>query len=203
MMWEDDILLRGGSCFYDFLNIKVKLTEVGPYILDSKIYLPSIEVIYLLVIFKHMEFKIPESLRLEHDELHRQLVKAIGEGGKVGEAAMAVADVLHPHFEKEEEYALPPLGLLSSLSKQDKIDPDMKNVLTMTERLKADLPDMIEEHNGIVIALDNLIGVAKNENKTEFVQFAEKLKLHTKTEEEILYPTAILIGEYLKLKVRI
>ena len=54
---------------------------------------------------------------------------------------------------------------------------------------------MIEEHNGIVIALDNLIRVAKKENKTEFVQFAEKLKLHAKTEEEVLYPTAILIGD--------
>jgi len=29
------------------------------------------------------------------------------EGGKVGKAAKAVANVLHPHFEKEEEYALP------------------------------------------------------------------------------------------------
>ena len=57
------------------------------------------------------------------------------------------------------------------------------------------LLDMIEEHNGIVIALDNLIRVAKKENKTEFVQFAEKLKLHAKTEEEVLYPTAILIGD--------
>ena len=150
-----------------------------------------------------MDFKIPESLELEHEELHRQLVKTIEEGGKVGEAAKAVADVLHPHFEKEEEYALPPLGLLSSLSNQDKISSEMKSVLTMTERLKADIPHMIDEHNGIVIALDNLIEVAKKENKTEFVQFAEKLKLHAKTEEEILYPTAILIGEYLKLKMRI
>ena len=57
------------------------------------------------------------------------------------------------------------------------------------------LLDMIEEHNGIVIALDNLIRVAKKENKTEFVQFAEGLKLHAKTEEEVLYPTAILIGD--------
>ncbi|HET7284658.1 MAG TPA: hemerythrin domain-containing protein [Nitrososphaeraceae archaeon] len=150
-----------------------------------------------------MEFKIPESLELEHEELHRQLVKAIEEGGKVGEAAKAVADVLHPHFEKEEEYALPPLALLSSLSKQDKISSDMKSVFTMTEMLKADLPHMIEEHNSIVIALDNLIEVAKKENKIEFVQFAQKLKLHAKTEEEVLYPTAILIGEYLKLKVRL
>jgi hypothetical protein len=34
------------------------------------------------------------------------------------------------------------------------------------------------------------------------MQFAEKLKLHAKTEEQILYPTAILIGEYLKQKLR-
>ena len=69
-----------------------------------------------------MEFEIPESLELEHEELHRQLVDAVKEGGKVGEAAKAVADVLHPHFEKEEEYALPPLGLLSSLAKQAQIE---------------------------------------------------------------------------------
>ena len=58
-----------------------------------------------------MEFEIPESLELEHEELHRQLVHAVKEGGKIGEAAKAVAELLHPHFEKEEEYALPPLGL--------------------------------------------------------------------------------------------
>jgi hypothetical protein len=45
------------------------------------------------------------------------------EGGKVGEAAKAVANVLHPHFEKEEEYALPPLGLLSCLAREAQISP--------------------------------------------------------------------------------
>jgi len=148
-----------------------------------------------------MEFKIPVSLELEHEELHRQLVEAIEEGDKVGQAAKAVAEVLHPHFEKEEEYALPPLGLLSSLSRHDEVSSEMKTVLAMTERLKADLPHMIEEHNGIVIALDNLIEVAKKESKEQIVQFAEKLKLHAKTEEQVLYPTAILIREYLKLRL--
>ena len=122
------------------------------------------------------------------------------EGGKVGEVAKAVADVLHPHFEKEEEYALPPLGLLSSLAKQGQIGSEMKAVLTMTDRLKADLPHMIEEHNGIV-ALEHLIVVAEKENKPSIIQFAEKLKLHAKIEEQVLYPTAILIGEYLKLRL--
>ena len=59
-------------------------------------------VIYPWVISKYMELEIPESLELEHEELHRQLVDAVKEGGKAGEAAKAVAEVLHPHFEKEE-----------------------------------------------------------------------------------------------------
>ena len=152
-----------------------------------------------------MELKIPESLELEHEELHKQLFKGVKEGGKVGEAAKAVADILHPHFEKEEEHALPPLGLLSSLLSEDqgegKITQEMKkNVISMTDTLKVDLSHMIEEHNKIVAALNNLIEIAKIENKAELVQFAEKLKLHAKTEEQVLYPTAILIGKYLKLK---
>jgi len=148
-----------------------------------------------------MEIGIPQSLKVEHEELHNQLVKATEEGGKVGEAARAVAKVLHPHFEKEEEYALPPLGILSFLSQPDKIVQEMKSVLIMTDRLKADQSHMVEEHKQIVAALDNLIDIANKENKTQVVQFAEKLKLHAQTEEQVLYPTAILIGEYLKLKL--
>lgn len=68
---------------------------------------------------QHIELEIPESIELEHGELHEQLYKGIKEGGKVAEAAKAVAELLHPHFEKEEEYALPPLGLLSSLLSEE------------------------------------------------------------------------------------
>jgi hypothetical protein len=35
MMQEDNILIRGDSYFYNFLNNKVRLTELGLYILDS------------------------------------------------------------------------------------------------------------------------------------------------------------------------
>ena len=35
MMRDDNILLIGNSYFYDFLNSKVRLTELGLYILDS------------------------------------------------------------------------------------------------------------------------------------------------------------------------
>jgi hypothetical protein len=62
-----------------------------------------------------MTFTIPSPLKLEHEELHAELVKATRAGGRVGDAAKAVAKVLHEHFVKEEEFALPALGLLSGL----------------------------------------------------------------------------------------
>lgn len=147
-----------------------------------------------------MQFKIPESLKREHEELHAELKNAIKSGGKVGDAAKTVANVLHPHLVKEEEYALPPLGLLSTLA-EGKVTSEMKDVLEMIDKLKSDLPHMLEEHEEIVASLKNLIDVAKKENKLQYAAFAEKLMLHTKNEEEVLYPAALMIGEYLKQRL--
>jgi len=144
-----------------------------------------------------MEFKIPDSLRVEHEELHAELVRATKVEGPVGEAARNVATLLHPHFVKEEEYALPPLGLLGPLA-TGAVTPEMRQVLAMTDRLKADLPEMLAEHQAVVGALRKLIAAAQREDRSEVVHFAEKLMLHARTEEEVLYPTAILIGEYVR-----
>jgi hemerythrin superfamily protein len=149
-----------------------------------------------------MEFKIPEPMKLEHEELHAELVKATKEKGKIGEAAKAVAKVLHNHFVKEEEYAIPPLGLLTQLA-EGKVTEEMREVLQMTDKLKAELPEMLAEHKEIVAALENLITIAKKKGKRKYVRFAEKLMLHAKTEEGVSYPTAILVGEYIKMKLHV
>lgn len=81
--------------------------------------------------------KIPEPLKVEHEELHAELVALTKAPGEVGEAARGVATLLHPHFVKEEEYALPPLGLLVAVA-QGRVTPDMREVLAMTERLQND-----------------------------------------------------------------
>jgi hypothetical protein len=147
-----------------------------------------------------MECQIPRPLKVEHEELHAELVKATTMEGKIGEAARAVAALLHPHFVKEEAYALPPLSLLSLLA-AGKVTPEMRDVLLMTDRLRTELPQMLAEHKTIVAALHQLVDAAKRENQMEYARFAEKLMLHAETEEEVFYPTAILIGEYLKLKL--
>ena len=64
--------------------------------------------------------RIPESLKWEHEELHAELARATKAGGKTGEAAKAVAGVLHNHFLQEEEFALPPIGLLAALARRNR-----------------------------------------------------------------------------------
>jgi hypothetical protein len=144
-----------------------------------------------------MAFNIPEPLKVEHDELQARLAEATAVPGRIGDAARAVAELLHPHFLKEEEYALPPLGLLPRLAVGE-VRPEMAQVLALTERLKAELPQMLDEHKGLAAALHRLVEAAKQAGQMEYAGVAEQLVLHAQTEEAVLYPAAILVGEYVK-----
>lgn len=144
--------------------------------------------------------KIPASVRLEHDALHKHLADVSMEPGRVGEAARTLARLMHPHFVREDEYAMPPLGLLTRLAR-DEVSPDMAEALPLIERLKAEMPLMLEEHRAIKGALQQLEEVAAAQGKPDIVELTQRLKLHAESEEEILYPAAILVGHYLKLKL--
>lgn len=139
-------------------------------------------------------FEIPSPLQAEHEELHARLAAAIRVPGAVADAAREVARLLHPHFVREEEFALPPLALLADLA-QGRFTPDMAKVLPLTQRLKAELPAMLEEHRQIVAALNQLRTAASEAGRHDVAQFADALVLHAQTEELVLYPAAILVGE--------
>jgi hypothetical protein len=147
-----------------------------------------------------MTVRIPNPVQVEHNELHADLVAATQAGGRTGEAAMAVARLLHDHFVKEEEYALPPLGLLKALV-EGGAEQEVAEVVAMTDKLEAELGTMLSEHKQIVGELAKLIEAAKAENRPAVVHFAERLMLHAEAEEEVLYPAAILVGRYLKLRL--
>jgi hemerythrin len=148
-----------------------------------------------------MSLKVPESMKLEHEELHSELEKATLERGAIGDAGKAVAKVLEPHFAKEEEFAMPPLGLLATLAK-NRVPAEMKDALIMTDRLETGLDEMLKEHKEIVTNLKNLVSIARKERKLEYVSFADKLIRHAQAEEEVYYPASLLIGKFLKLKFR-
>lgn len=143
---------------------------------------------------------IPSAVRSEHESLHRELSEATKAPGRIGEAARTLAAIMHPHFLREDEYAMPPLGLLVRLA-QGTVTPDMAEALPLIARLKAEMPLMLEEHRAIKGALLQLEAVAAAEGNAQYVGFAQRLMLHAESEEEVLYPAAILVGEYLKLKL--
>jgi iron-sulfur cluster repair protein YtfE (RIC family) len=70
----------------------------------------------------------------------------------------------------------------------------------MTNALRAELPRMIEEHKPIRAAVEKLRSVARAEGLLKYEQLAEQLALHAQTEEEVLYPAAVLAGDVIRMR---
>ena len=141
---------------------------------------------------------IPASLRAEHQEIHARLEAAMKAPGATGRAARELAAVLHPHFQREEQIALPPLGLLGPLARGE-FTAGMRAVLPLTDSLRAELPRMLEEHVAIHAATARLGDAARKENQVEEAELAEALALHARDEEEIFYPAAVLVGDLIRI----
>jgi len=144
--------------------------------------------------------RIPESMRAEHAEIHEELVRATRAPGRVGAAARELASVLHPHFVREEQIALPPLGLLAPLARGE-TTPEMREVLPLTDSLRAELPRMLEEHKAIRAATTRLGEVAVAEGDSAVARLADQLKMHAQSEEELFYPAALLVGDLVRARM--
>src|SRR3546814_20343186 len=94
---------------------------------------------------------------------------------------------------------MPPLGLLGPLARGE-ITPEMRSVLPLTDRLRADLPEMLKEHEEINAALQRLAEAAAAEGQPDAAAFAKHLAAHATEEEVILYPAALLVGDYVRLR---
>ena len=143
---------------------------------------------------------IPQSIQSEHDAIHDALTKATKAPGRVGVAARELAAVLGPHFKREDEIALPPLGLLAPLAAGE-TPAGMKEALAMSDTLRHEMPRMLEEHKQIRAATEKLRTVAREDKAVMHAQFAEELAAHATSEEEVLYPAAILVGDIIRTRL--
>lgn len=141
-----------------------------------------------------LRLDIPLSLREEHDDFHARLERCMHEPGVVGEAGREVGRLMHLHCVSEEDFALPPLGLLMRLARGE-FTSDMKEVLPLTRRLKAELPRLFAEHARIEAALKKLRIAAREAHLPEYEVMAEAMIQHARCEEEVLYPAAIVVGD--------
>ena len=144
-----------------------------------------------------MKPEIPKSIKNGHKNLSSELKAIMDIRGEIGEKAKILDDIMALHFNKEEEYALPPLGFLLALS-EDHWEIDSMAAIKMADRLKSKLSELKKDHENILIALHNLKIVGEQENNTDVKQFVKDLKLHASIEDQVLYPATILIGNYLK-----
>ena len=145
------------------------------------------------------KIEIPQSIQAEHEAIHSELVEATKAPGRTGAAAKALAEVLHPHFVREEEIALPPLGLLALLAAGTRLsDAQESEALAMTGSLRRELPQMLDEHKRIRAAVEGLRRAASEEGVPRYQQLADQLALHAQTEEEVLYPAAVLVGDLIR-----
>jgi hypothetical protein len=143
--------------------------------------------------------QIPEPMRIEHEEIHAHLEAATKAPGAVGAAARQLVAVLAPHFERENQIALPPLGLLAPLAHGEAIPDEVRaRALAMTDSLRAELPGMLEEHVRIAAAAKKLEQVARDHGDADVEALARKLQMHARMEEEVNYPAAVLVGMLLR-----
>ncbi len=49
--------------------------------------------------------------------------------------------------------------------------------------------------------MQQLATAAESENDEKYIRFAAELLVHAQMEEEVLYPAAVLVGEYVKAKL--
>jgi uncharacterized membrane protein len=143
---------------------------------------------------------IPPSIREEHESLRAALEQATREDGEIGKAARALAAIMEPHFVKEEGLALPPLGILPALAAGKSIQ-DPARIVSLAARLETELPTMIEEHGKISAAVDELVIAANAKKRPEIAEFGERIRHHARSEEEVTYPAAVVVGRCLQSRV--
>lgn len=139
------------------------------------------------------------SMSAEHGDLHDALARAAREQAPVGPAAQRVVKYFAQHAEKEQRTIAPLLALLPDAA-HGKIDARMADAIPVFRDLEGLLPDMIAEHHVIRAALESLVAAARDKDRADLGELAERALAHMRMEEAVVYPAALLLGRYLRIR---
>jgi hypothetical protein len=144
----------------------------------------------------------PNSVRLQHQQIIAHLERFTRERGSLGTAAQKAVDFLKGHYAKEEEFVLPPLGLLSALVANQASKADMEQALKMAEQTKAASNALYADHVQITTLMTELTDAANERNGRELVRLATRVAAQSLNDMEVFHPATILIGEYIRLRLQ-
>ena len=143
---------------------------------------------------------IPQAVRLDHEETLRQLTTIARRHTRTGDIARKALPVFKAHFQREEEYILPPLTLAPALA-DGRVNPDMRWAIAMADRIKAESIAIFEEHTVITEWMTELAAAAERRHERDVVDFARAAVADSLYDTEVTEPTAIVIGEYLRARL--
>ncbi len=137
--------------------------------------------------------RIPDAVTEEHEEIFSGLRTLAETKSLTGASIRDLLGVLEPHFEKEEELAMPLLGAVEAISK-GRTGNGFDEVISLGERLSDELPSMLAEHRAIGDRIAKASKAAGEEGNQTALSLLSGLRHHARIEEEVLYPAAILAG---------
>lgn len=140
----------------------------------------------------------PEALLSEHQGLLETLEYAKSRRGSVGETAGALHAALSMHMEREES-VLSVLGSLEELA-AGQWPGNPEAILEQVDLVEHDLRQMHKEHDLIATLVRQLRGAANREGEEDVARLCDDLDRHAAVEEQVLYPAALIVGRYLRLR---
>jgi hypothetical protein len=143
--------------------------------------------------------EVPSSIMEVHKTLLDQAYQYTLLPDSAGLAAIKLYELMQYHFKEEEDYVLPPLGLLPMLANGE-IPEESEELIQLTEKLKSQLAVILAEHQMVVAYLEDIKQVASDDYLSEINKFEKELQKHAQIEEEVFFPASILIDEYVELK---
>src|SRR5665647_293137 len=149
--------------------------------------------------------QVPQSIAYEHEQIIKELTNFAKREVAHAAAVQKALIVIKAHYAKEEAFVLPPLALLPNISKgtisKDMTLKNMEPAVAMADRTKAALPELQNDHIQITSLMNELIEAGKAVHDEELTQLATRVAIQSLNDFEITQPTAILIGDYLRLRL--
>lgn len=142
---------------------------------------------------------VPSSLTKTHTELLNQLHQFTLIKDSSATVALKLEELMLHHFKEEEDYILPPLGILPALA-SGQVPKQTNEIIALSEKAKSQMNHMSAEHQLITAYIEELKQASKEENHPAIIAFEKEVSKHAVSEEEVYFPAAIMVGEYLKLK---
>lgn len=145
--------------------------------------------------------EVPSSIKKTHESLLEKVHKMTQFKDSSGRVAVKLEAMMRHHFGEEEDFVLPALGLLPMLANGE-IPDQSKDIILLSEKAKREMNHMSAEHQLIDAYMEELKQASEIKNLPEIAEFEKEINKHANLEEEVLFPTSILIGDYLKLKLK-